>query len=119
MGQTPDREAVGNGEPPEPAQSEPINNSAKKQHHTERNKQPQCRASEGVFAPRWHINLPLVGARVVVHSKENPAIEVAGLPDGKAGAGGLGGSPSGSSTARARIGSLLGEIFRPRRGVAA
>ena len=65
-----------------------MNNPAKKQHHTE--KQPYCRTSEGAFAPRWHINLPLVGARIVVHSKENPAIEVAGLPDGKAGAGGLG-----------------------------
>jgi hypothetical protein len=47
------------GEPPEPARSEPINHPAKKQHYTERNKQPQCRTSEGVFAPRWHVNLPL------------------------------------------------------------
>jgi len=91
--QTPVREAVGNGEPPKPTQSEPIDHPAKKQHHTERNKQPQCRTSEGVFAPRWHIHLPSVGARGVVHSKENPAIEVAGLPDGKEGAGGLGAFP--------------------------
>jgi len=56
--QTPVREAVGNGEPPKPTQSEPIDHPAKKQHHTERNKQPQCRTSEGVFAPRWHMNLP-------------------------------------------------------------
>jgi hypothetical protein len=72
--------AVGNGEPPEQARSEPINNPAKKKRHTEKNEQPQCRASESVFAPCWHINLP---------SGEVPAqrsffnIEVAGSHTGK------------------------------------
>jgi hypothetical protein len=72
--------AVGNGERPEPARSEPINQPAKKQHHTERNKRAESHASEGIFAPRWHINLPLglTPAHRSLAKRKSPAIDVAG-----------------------------------------
>ena len=50
------------------------------------------------------------GARAQT-ARNGKAPHRAGLPDGKAGLGGLGHFPSGSSTVRARIGSLPGKIF--------
>jgi dephospho-CoA kinase len=47
------------GEPSERARSEPIKHPAKKKRHTEKDEQPESCASEGIFAPRWHVNMPL------------------------------------------------------------
>jgi hypothetical protein len=65
---------VGGGEPPEPARSEPIDQPAKKQYHTERNKHTESRASEGIFAPRWHVKVALgVGPCVIGRSQKGKA----------------------------------------------
>jgi hypothetical protein len=79
-----------------PARSEPVNNPAKKKRHTEKNEQSQCCASEGILAPRRHVDSPRLSSVPAPRSwanRKNPAIEVAGFPDGKARAGGLGAFP--------------------------
>jgi len=93
-GRSTTRAAIDGGQPPEPAQSEPISYLSKKKRHTEENNHPQCRAAEGIFAPTWHVNLPL---RLVPHRrafKGKPRHRVAGFQTGKQGLGGLGHSPS-------------------------
>jgi hypothetical protein len=60
--------AVGNGEPPEPARSEPIYHPAKKQHHTERIGRTYCGSYSCILSARnvsacpaaflpWQLNL--------------------------------------------------------------